>query len=93
MLQDAKRRLDISDPALGSRVTVILADSADPRTFASSVKDSADSFTETESESISISGNSVSVYLDPMYPSNTIGRKSKVKKESQMLHRYVYVYV
>jgi hypothetical protein len=29
------------------------------------------------------------VYLDPMYPSGTVGRKSAVKKETQMLRRLV----
>lgn len=27
------------------------------------------------------------VYLDPMYPANEVGRRSNVKKETQMLHR------
>ena len=32
---------------------------------------------------------SVSVYLDPMYPAKAIGRRSAVKKSTQMLHRLV----
>ena len=39
------------------------------------------------SSNLSLGGIPEVVYLDPMYPANEVGRKSNVKKETQILHR------
>ena len=45
---------------------------------------------DTTSPSIrEIDPATLGIYLDPMYESNEVGRKAKVKKETEMLHRLV----
>ncbi len=85
LLHDAIERLrlqeNISDSSnsIGRRMTVIHDDSTELDTEKLLSKALA----------ISPSISRLSVYLDPMYPSKSVGRKSNVKKETQMLHRLV----
>jgi len=51
----------------------------------SQIQPSSSSSTEISKSTI----NNICVYLDPMYPSGTVGRKAQVKKETQVLHRLV----
>ena len=77
LLKDALERLSVKNPDLASRMTVVNVDAS-----------SAD--LEKCSAAFNNAGStSINVYLDPMYPPSKIGRKSAVKKDTQMLHRIV----
>ncbi len=94
LLNDAVGRLTVFDPVLGKRMVVVNQDSADIGSF---LDDKASILGKIYHQKISsekedathLPSISISVYLDPMYPSNTIGKKAKVKKESQMMHRII----
>ena len=80
LLRDAVVRLSEVNRDLAQRMNVIHLDSGN-----SPVEEMERMITEC---GIPLH-NSRSVYLDPMYPPDKVGRKSAVKKETQILHRVV----
>lgn len=76
LLSDAIQRLHASNPELASRMKLVEKDSKD-------LFGIADLGIELKESDI------ISVYLDPMYEGNVVGKRSNVKKETAMLHRLV----
>ena len=76
LLSDAIQRLHDSNPELAKRMKLVEIDSKEVLDLA------AIGLEQTES-------NIISVYLDPMYEGNVVGKRSNVKKETAMLHRLV----
>lgn len=76
LLSDAIQRLRGSDPELAKRMKLVEVDSKEVLDLAAIGMES------TEIDKIS-------VYLDPMYEENVVGKRSNVKKETAMLHRLV----
>ena len=72
LLDDALQRLKICNPSLAERIQTLMHGDA-------SLSSTADHLMAPDT--------STAVYLDPMYPDNTVGRRSMVKKETQILHR------
>lgn len=77
LLEDGLNRLSQVDPQLVSRITLISGDGASSEII------SCPRITNI------VQREEVAVYLDPMYDPKSTGRKSKVKKETQILHRLV----
>ena len=89
LLQDAVKRLRISDPNLGHRLQLVRGDSTDIVDW-NDLLQRIGVFDDTQSPSIrEVDPTTLGVYLDPMYESNEVGRKANVKKETVMLHRLV----
>lgn len=76
LLSDAIQRLHDSNPELAKRMKLVEIDSKEV------IDLTAIGIEPTESDTIS-------VYLDPMYEGNVVGKRSNVKKETAMLHRLV----
>lgn len=92
LLKDAVHRLKLTDEKLSDRLYLINNDS----TFDSldiQLKDIIIKIKKNmEKYDLNyniVELNNICIYLDPMYPSKTIGKKSLVKKETQMLHRLI----
>ena len=81
LLKDAISRLSLVDSIVAGRMTLYSKDSR--------CLQSADDLFEGHKLDESSSQSSVAVYLDPMYQPNTVGKKSSVKKETQILHHLV----
>lgn len=80
LLSDALARLAKSNPALAARLSLHCLDSSAPD-FSATLLSALPPPPE--------SPLSTAVYLDPMYPQGAVGRKSLVKKETQVLHLVV----
>jgi 16S rRNA (guanine1516-N2)-methyltransferase len=92
LLKDAIHRLKLNDEKLADRLYLINNDA----TFDSLdiqlndiIKKIKKNMEKYDLNSNTIELNNICIYLDPMYPSKTIGKKSLVKKETQILHRLV----
>ena len=82
LLQDGIQRLSIENPDLASRMAAVNLDAG-----FTPLEEQAAAFLNLEEGPLSAA--SINVYLDPMYPPSKIGRKSAVKKDTQVLHRIV----
>lgn len=76
LLKDAVIRLAETSPEFAGRMSVYHLDSG-----TSSMENMKSMMLEQSSKR--------TVYLDPMYPPDKVGRKSAVKKDTQMLHRII----
>ena len=85
LLEDAIERLRVSNKSLGDRL--ILNSLADSTSLL--FKDDCRDEIENSRDYFDINKPPDFVYLDPMYPQGTVGKKSNVKKETQMLRRLV----
>jgi 16S rRNA (guanine1516-N2)-methyltransferase len=86
LLKDAETRLQITNSALCQRISIQNVNSAD----ATQIDQLLQELQWIEDVSPR-DGNQrkIAVYLDPMYSSSDVGKKSAVKKETQVLHRLV----
>ena len=80
LLRDAVTRLSETSPELAGRMSVFHLDSG---------TSSVEEMEGVMLQHLGAADSRRSVYLDPMYPPDKIGRKSAVKKETQMLHRII----
>ena len=76
LLSDAIQRLRSTKPEVAARMNLF-------------ERDSKETFSLSDLNIELKEGNAVSVYLDPMYEGNVVGKRSNVKKETAMLHRLV----
>lgn len=74
LLADGIQRLSVTNPNLSSRMIL------------NPLSDSTRLLLEG---STSLENQPIAVYLDPMYPAGAVGKRSNVKKETQMLRRLV----
>ena len=81
LLDDALSRLRKVDPLVGNRMSVVNCDS----TTLNDIRDISFLLPDKNFSDYS----SIGVYLDPMYESGLVGRKSKVKKDTSMLHKLI----
>ena len=81
LLSDALARLARSNPALAARLSLHCLDSSAP--------DFPLALMSALPPPPPAAPLSTAVYLDPMYPQGAVGRKSLVKKETQVLHLVV----
>ena len=92
LLADALCRLAGSNAALAARISLHYLDAAAPDFAARLPAPPALPLNPTEFANANTGPSllrQVAVYLDPMYPAGSVGRKSLVKKESQVLHLVV----
>lgn len=73
LLNDALSRLQLENTIISNRLKLLNIDSSN--------------FTINTIHDMITDIQYVSVYLDPMYAENSVGKKAAVKKETQMLHR------